>query len=592
MPWLNNMMSGSKMKKYIYIIAALAMLNACHQPEYVLPTAARQGLTSLTAIITSGTYVDQEVGRLTVTDPDATRFEIPIPYYYPEASDEETLIYMLSLRIQAELQPNWKISPRLGILDLTEDNEFTLTDPSGASRQIVITGKRVKPSSCSLLSFMVEDIKTGGIVYENDSRLLIPYLEDMSSVRVSAQVSPHAEISEINGKRYNPASKYNLNSGATVKVLAGDGTTSKVYTVAQGIPNLLSQGLRTESITLLCNVDPVTVVGLPAYNEECYVSLAGIGSTMVVGLGLGRNPVLVDAFTGSRQGELSVAPAVADCLTNDDSGNLVFANYALGGDSAGTVNVYVSSSTTETPTLLYSFVNPLAFPIGHRIKAAGNLKGDGVIVFTSEGIAGVSVSSEVVVLTVEGGAVTSVDVKDFSPQGLSWGGAPINFATVAPASATPFEDGWFLDYYEGATGNTDPSVDDEQAEQYILHHIDKKGKDNWLDLVGNWSLNPNCLDAKTFNGTPYLALLAVSHFPNWEIKPKLCFYDASDPSAVVRILKNNGIAIFQKGAFDSAVGAAGDVALVPTTDGYRVYLYYYDHHAQAIGAYVADCFEI
>ena len=38
--------------------------------------------------------------------------------------------------------------------------------------------------------------------------------------------------------------------------------------------------------------------------------------------------------------------------------------------------------------------------------------------------------------------------------------------------------------------------------------------------------------------------------------------------------------------------ASGDVVLVPSTDGYRMYMYYYDHHIQAIGASVADCFEI
>ena len=580
------------MRKYIVILLAAVAFAACHEPEYVLPTANRQGITSLTAIITSGAYADQEVGRLIINDPEATRFEIPIAYYYPETSDDETLIYMMSLRVQAELQPNWIISPKLGVLDLTEENLFTLTDPNGVSRDIIITGTRVKPSACSLLTFMVEDVKTGGIVYENDAKLLIPYLDDLSAVKVSGQVSPHAEIAQINGKKYNKNSKYDMNTGATVTVAAGDGTTTRTYNVVQGIPNLLSQGLRTESVTLLSNVDPVSISGLPDYNDECYVSIAGIGSTMVVGLGMGRNPVLIDAFTGTRSGVLSIAPAVADCLTNDDSGNLVFANHALGGDSAETVNVYTSSSVAGAPELLYSFTNPAVFPIGHRVKAAGNVKGDGVIVFTAEGIPGVSVTSEAVVLTIEGGAVSSVDVKDFSAVGLAWGGAPVNIATVAPASYRPFEDGWFIDYYEGATGNTDPSVTDEQAEQYILHHVDKKDRDSWLDLVGNWGLNPNCLDAKTFNGTPYLALFAVSHFPNWEIKPKLCFYDATDPAGARRLFKNNGITIFQKGAFNAEVGAAGDVALVPTTDGYRLYIYYYDHHAQAIGAYVADCFEI
>jgi len=577
------------MKKYLTILACIVALASCHNPEYVLPTAERQGLTSLTAIITSGVYEGQELAKLSVTDEDATRFEIPIPYFYPTASNDETLIYMMNLRVQAELQPNWKISPRLGVLDLTVDNEFTLTDPFGNSRTITITGTRVKPADCSLLSMMVEDVKTSAVIYEETEKILIPYLEDLSSVSVTAQVSPHAKVSKINGKNYSASAKYDLNDGATITVLAYDGTTTKTYTMNKGIPTLLSQGLRTESIALLCNVDPETGVHLPNYTELCYVSLAGIGSTMVVGLGEGRNPVLVDAFTGKNLGEMNIGPAVADCLTNDEAGHIVIANFAEGGDAAGTVNVYVTSSVSETPVLMYSFTNPISFPIGHRVKARGDVTGDGVIVFTSEGIAGVSLSSQIVWLTVSGGSVTSVDVKDFAQFGFGWGAAPVNFATVAPASVNPQNDGWFVDYYEA---NVDPSVEDEQADCYILHHIDKKDKDSWLELVGNWSLNPNCLDAKTFNGADYLALFAVSHFPEWECKPRLHFYDATDPASASVLFKNDGISIFQKGATNSDFGAAGDVALVPTTDGYRLFVYYYDHHAQALGAYVADCFEI
>lgn len=577
------------MKKiYFLIVLALAAVS-CHQPEYVAPTANRQGLTSLSAIITDGIYAEQELGRLMVTDPEADLFEIPIPYFYPESSNDETLIYMMELRVQAELQPNWKISPRLGVLDLTEETEFTLTDPFGNSRQIRITGKREKSSKCSLLSLMVDEVKTSCVIYENDDKILIPYLEDLSSVHIIGQVVPHAKITKVNGKDYNEKAKYNMNTGATITVTAHNGTTTKTYNVEQGIPTLMGQGLRPESVSLLCNVDPVTMVGLPAYDNKCYVSLAGIDSQILVGIGEGRAPFIVDAFTGSKKGEMVLGSAVADCITNDDAGHVLICNYAEGGDAAGTVNVWMTSSPTEAPMLWHSFTNPLHFPIGHRMKVIGDITGDAVVVFTSEGIVGVSVASEIAWLKVEGGAVTGTFTKDFSGLGLAWGAAPVNFATVVPASVHPDKDGWFLDYYEG---NVDPSVAHGSGDCYILHYIDGGDKDNWVELMGNWSINPNCLDAKTFNHGRFMALLGVSHFPEWEIKPRLHFFEVTEPTAATPLLKNDAITIFQKGATDPDVGAAGDVALVPSKDGYRLYVYYYDHHAQAIGAYVADCFEI
>ena len=141
------MMSGSSMKaKYLILMIVPLLMAACHEPEYVAPTANRQGLTSLSAEITEGEYAEQEVARLVVTDPEASRFEIPIPYFYPEVTNNETLIYMLKMRVKAELQPNWKIIPRLGVLDLTEEHEFTLTDPSGNSRTITIAASRVPPN--------------------------------------------------------------------------------------------------------------------------------------------------------------------------------------------------------------------------------------------------------------------------------------------------------------------------------------------------------------------------------------------------------------------------------------------------------------
>ena len=583
-------MSGNKMKKYIYILALMLAAAACHQPEYVLPTAARQGLTSLTAIITSGQYAEQEISRLAIQDPDETDFVIPIPFYYPESSDDETLIYMLKLRVQAELQPNWTISPKLGVLDLTEVNEFTLTDPLGNAKKITITGKRVKPSACSLLSMMVEDVKTSGVIYEAAEKILIPYLEDLSSVSVTGQVSPHASISKINGKSYSQTGKYNLNDGATITVLAGDGTTSRTYTMSKGIPALLGQGLRLESIAELCNVDPVTMVGLPAYNDKCDVSLAGIGAKMLVSVGEGRAPFIVDAFTGTKLGEMVLGDAVADCITNDDAGHVLICNAGEGGESAGTINIWTTSDASAAPTLYYSFTNPLMFPIGHRMKVLGDITSEAVITFTSEGITGVSTSSVIAWLKVEGGAVTGVNTKDFAQFGLGWGAAPVNFATAVPASLTPDKDGWFIDYYEG---NSDPSVKHGSEDCYILHYIDGKDKDNWVELVGNWGVNPNCLDVKTFNGGRFMALFCVSHFPEWDIRPRLHFYEITEPDgAAPPLFQNDYMKIYQKGATDPDVGAAGDVALVPSTDGYRLYLYYYDHHAQAVGAYVADCFEI
>ena len=114
------------------------MLSACHEPEYVLPTADRQGLSSLTAIFTSGPFVDQEMAKLSISEDETSdRYVIQVPWYYPETSDDETAQYMSKVRVRAELQPNCNIEPGLGILDLTQENYFTYTMPRACSAKSV-----------------------------------------------------------------------------------------------------------------------------------------------------------------------------------------------------------------------------------------------------------------------------------------------------------------------------------------------------------------------------------------------------------------------------------------------------------------------
>ena len=58
------------MKKNIQylLLGVLALMSSCQDQEYVLPTAERQGITSLTALFTSGPYVDKEAVVYTIAD--------------------------------------------------------------------------------------------------------------------------------------------------------------------------------------------------------------------------------------------------------------------------------------------------------------------------------------------------------------------------------------------------------------------------------------------------------------------------------------------------------------------------------------------
>ena len=560
------------MKKIFVIVfaALLCAATSCHKPEFIESTADRQGLTSLTAIFTFGPYVDQELAKLVIDDDSKEVFEIPVPFYFPETSDDETTPYMTKVRVQAELQPNFTLSPALTLLDLTEDNWFTYTDPKGNSRKICITGRRVKSSACDILSFSLVSPAVSGIVDKAAHHILLPTRDDVSAAKATVMLSPHATISP------DPSKARDYTDGVTFTVTADDGTSVE-YKVETGDPDKLESGIDVNSIEKLFNLDPVSMLGLPAYNQPCYPSLAVSGGKLIFCYGNETAPMIVNGKNGTKEGSMKLGDAVASVITNDEAEHIVIANAAEGGDNAGTVNIYCTSSPSVAPVLFYSFKNPSVCPIGHKMKVMGDITSDAVITFTAEGIDGVTETNDAVYVTVRGGVAESVDLVNFSGLGYGgWGSAPVYTATVVPVSLNPGGDGWLVDWY-GSNADADGN--------YLLHYVTGAGADNIVATIGDWASNVNCLDSKQFNNCRYAAVFSVSHFPCWGIGPAVYFYEITEPSSPSLMFSTN-IAWYQQGDYSLA---AGDVTLAPSADGYYLYLYYYDQNSQALGGYVVDC---
>ena len=563
------------MKKNILYLLALVMMvatSSCEDPQYVAPTADRQGLTSLTAIFTSGPFVDQEMARLEIGEEMPDRLVIPVPYFFPITSDDETTEYMTKVRVQAALAPNCFIEPALTILDLTQENKFVYTDAAGNKKNIIITGERVKSNACELMSFAINDPAISGIIDKAQKKVSLISADDLSAVLATYEVSAHATISP------DPSVEaLDYNEPITLRVTAHDGVTFADYLVLKEVPEKIESGFVKESVEQLFNMDPVSNLGLPAFDQMVGPSLAALQGKVVICLGNGSTPIYVNGLTGVKMGEINLGSAVAGSVTNDEAENLLIVNKALGKE---TVNIYRTKSVTEAPTLYYSFTNPSSFPLGAKMKVIGNIDTEAVIMFTNEGIDGVSSCNEVTVLAVQGGQVVGVEAKAIP--GMAWGSAPVNTATVVAASATDLNAGCFLSYYPSysqlAWVNADGSV-------YASVGSDMTG----------WGLNPNCLDSKRFNNVNYMALFVVSHFPAWGMGPQLYLYNVNDRSKFTGTnvtdlacleLTNQAITWYQTGSYSVA---SGDVVIAPSADGFKLYIYYYDHNSQVFGAYVADC---
>lgn len=563
------------MKRYYLIfLLAVALISGCQKPQHVLPTLERQGITSLTAFFTSGPYDGLELAKLVVEDPTVDRFVIEIPYYYPATTDNSTKKYLSALRVKAALANNCKIEPPITILDLNEgiENEFIFTDAQGNSRPIIIEGKRVKSSECKAMTFELTDpLPVSGFVNEDKKEIYLFTTDDLTNYIAKATVSAHAEVKE------DLSVPRNYNEPQKLTVVADDGTEG-VYTIMKQYPTKIPYGFREESVVHLFNIDPVKLLEFPQYTTTVYPTLASIEGYLIVSFGNGTAPVYIDALTGSKKGEINAGNVNIAAITNDEGGNLVISTHA---EAAGVCEIYRTNSVTKAPELFHSFTNDTDLATGYHMKVHGNIDSDAVIILTHEGVAGVTEASKYTRIIVSGGAVTTTEVVDLLGLGLTWGTAPTNAAKVV-ATSPKADHGVMLCYYSANTINYINQTGSIAASLALAD----------LGFGINTNFNTNCMDAKSYNNAIYAVHLTTSHFPMWGVGPMLSVFDITTPTSISKgkpVLANSEIEWFQTAAQGCA---AADVVMAPSADGFKVFIFYFDHNCSVIGGYSADCINI
>ena len=575
------------MKKSLIILLAASLAFAACEPEYVLPTAQRQGITSLVAYFAFGDYEGQELGRLEINDPDADRYVIPIPWFFPESSDDITTPYMVKMRVRASLEANCKIDPPLTVLDLTEENHFTYTDATGASRDIVITGERVRSSKCEILSFMVKRPTLSGIIDKESKVISLVTANDLSVAEASATLSAHATISP------DPAEPHNYNDGFKFTVTADDGKTKAEYTVVKNIPQKIAYGLNPTSAEKLFNMDPSSGLGLPGYKEDVNVSMGVIDSYLIVNTGDGSAPRYYNKIIATYQGTIKLGNAVpTGAIASDEQDHLLLCNLAEPGE---TFNIWKTSSVDQAPELFYSMVNDQDVQLGLEMKVIGNVEGEASISVTYPGLVGVTTSSRFQSIHVVNGSVVSSELKDLISTGFAWGSGPSG-STCIPAANPNNAEGWYSCVYsENALTYFKPDLSvGKKLNGYGDGTDDVSGGGTYVDS----NTSPNNLDSKSFNNARFLVLFVSNHFPKWWPGPQLYMFDITSGAPGGDNIWNSSSLVFsQPYMYDQQYntggqdgnGACGDVILAPSADGYMLYVYYYDHYSQMIGGWSLDC---
>ncbi|HEX2845442.1 MAG TPA: DUF5018 domain-containing protein [Chitinophagaceae bacterium] len=554
------------MKKNLYplLIAVIAVLGSCKKAVLVPDPGASAAVSSITAKFTSGPNNGQEVIRYAIPSGADDKIIIPVPWFFPESSNDETDVYMPEMKLEAALANNATISPALGIVDLNKENAYTLTEADGTVRHITITGVRTKSNKSTLTFFSIEALGVTGLIDQNTKTISLITVEDLSNVDVDVTVSPHASVVES-------LTGMNLNNPTSITVLAHDGVSKTVYQTQKTAPPKIPYGFRAGSQNQSFNLKLDDL----GYSNSSKPSLAASGNFVAVSLGDGTAPKYYNRSTGKYVGMMTLGNAKGDgSITSDAKGNILFIDQTAVG---GTVNIYKTSSMTAAPVPYITWTNTSGFPVGSRLSVNGDLNGKAVIIASCQGTS-LSGSKSFVRWTVTAGVAGNAEVVEAT--GIPYWGEGINGGKMSSRS-NDVNDGSFVGFYDGGNDN--------------LYYLDKNGSKS-LTLAaqtsGNaWGINNNLTDAKEFNNARYMVLYCPSHFPYWGLNAELYLYDVSSMGNFSGNVNSTNALVFSAnyGELGTNIAASGDVLIAPSTDGYKMQVFTIDFSVGNFACYEFDC---
>ena len=547
------------------MLALALAFTGCAEEENVAPTANREGITSLSAYFTSGTYQDKLEAQLSTTSSETTDYVIPIPYYYPEESDYVPSEDMKAMKVTAKLENNCFLSPGLGVLDLTKKNEFTYTNPYGEQKKITISGQLTHLNKCAIKSFMAEPGDLSGVIDEDSKTISLVTMDDLSKMTADVVLDPHATISP------DPSVPHDFNDGFEFTVTADNGVDKSTYKVMKQIPQKMDNGYRAGSEKELF-VNDMTTLGVKDPNA-IHPTLACVGNFVVLNLGDGSAPQYFRKATGSKVGTIALGEAKATgAIASDNVGNMLICNFA---DNGQTLNIYKTNDVTKAPTKLISYTNGLGVGIGARLHVQGDLNSNAVITATPYSC------NNAIRWIVKDGRVGNPE--NILMSVAAWG-AQDDAAKVVGVDAEG-KNGSIVDYYQGGV-----------CQMYYLS--DWKTSANLVqDNSGNaWGYNTAAIDVRPFNKARYLALFEMGYWPDWGLTGHIYLYDASNPASVTGTTDGSSMLKYAYTIPDNfgSVGYASDgrfadVLVTPSEDGYFLYIFYASNTHLSFGGIQVDC---
>lgn len=557
------------MKRNIIFSIALILtfISGCKQPDELLPSAAREGINSITASFSDGT------GEFTGTNAEGTNeIVIPIPYYFPVSSDNRVTDEMLSnMRVRANLDDNVTVSPPLLFMDLTNDNVITVKDQLGEEHEYIVRGEIRKSSESQIKEFSIPDLGLTGVINESQKTISLITIGELEPALAEVTLSYHATISP------DPREEaLDYNDEVELTVTAHDGVTQNVYTVKKEVPEKLPYGIRSGSAKLLFAKQLKADVGITA--DHLTGGIAATDNYVVLNT-RGQNSIYLDAKSGENAGEVELGSVKGSLVnfynTADRAGNILICNLA---PNDGAFKIWKLASVSDTPELMIEWDGGV--PIGRKMSVQGDINGDAIITAPI-----LEQNQQFARWTITGGVLDSQTPEIITMSGLAKGWT--TNVDIVQTSGSDINSDYFVASY---SDNTFAWVDGSTNEvSKMLESISVNYIQNAVDYI-------------EFNNAQYTTVNWVNSF-TWGAADMVWLLDVSSQDSFTGNLETgtSPAVVWQTPADTYGAKAVspvvanangtGDVALKVSDDGYYLYLYFMFTNGYVVG-YQFDCIDM
>ena len=521
---------------------------------------------------------DEIVPEINVT---TTEFTIPV-----EGSEEEAFLVQFNANVdwtaalkEVEAAEWCTITASSGVAgnasigivavenETKEIRTATLVITAGtAVKEVVLTQDQVDAFE---LVKEFDYVAAEGGAYELKVKTNVPYevTVDVDWVTVASTKAFEEKTTTLN---VNP---YDVVEGTRVATLTltAEGIEPLEFVLYQEGPEAKVWGLDLRTVATRHS----TVTNAVAETFNATYSLALFGDDLVLCVGDGTAPIILDKETGAKKGTLDVGDAKPYAIANDDAGNLVLANrvYNYWTSYEFYTVWYIKAGTSEVVKLfdIYSDFEYYTSYIGAGITVSGDVTTNAVIASAFEGYPGVSGENMLLVFDVKGGTpemskLTLTGFKTLTWWEGYWVEAAGNYPGFAFLGTSSAEGGLLVGY-----------------DANIVHTFDATGACTAItEPLADGNYAANVLELEKVGNKTLLAVATGCQFPDYGISPVMAVYDLETKS-VVATPKTTNYATDDYVTYLNAASPTSDIVIEAVDGGFNVY--YVDNNCSAVEAF-------